>query len=357
MRRNRVLALIPTPHSQLAESRENTPPAHSSRGEVLVYEAAGGEIQVDVRLERDTVWLTQQQMADLFGRDQSVVARHIRNVFREAELLEESNMHFLHIAGSNKPVTFYSLDVIISVGYRVKSSRGTQFRIWATQTLREHLLQGYSLNERRLAERGVEDLQQTIELLSKTLQTRELISDEGRSVLEVVKRYSRTWRLLYDWDEQRLTLSPARPVAPGPAFALAEARATAATLRTELLQRGEAGALFGQERSEALSGSLAAVEQSFDGAPLYPSAQARAAHLLYFVIKDHPFTDGNKRIGALLFLEYLRRHGLLLLPNGRPRLADTAVVAVALLIAESAPVQKELMVRLVMSLLEDPAPS
>lgn len=323
---------------------------------MLVYEAPGGEIRVDVRLEQETVWLTQQQMADLFGRERSVVTKHLRSVFREGELPEESNVHFLHITGINKPIAFYSLDVIISVGYRVKSSQGTQFRIWATQTLREHLLQGYSLNERRLAERGVEDLQQAIGLLSKTLQSRELVSDEGRSVLQVVERYSRTWRLLLEYDEQRLTHSPARPVAPGPAFALAEARATAATLRTELLHRGEAGALFGQERSEALSGSLAAVEQSFDGAPLYPSAQARAAHLLYFVIKDHPFTDGNKRIGALLFLEYLRRHGLLLHLNGQPRLADTAVVAVALLIAESAPAQKELMVRLVMSLLEDSSP-
>ena len=334
-------------------------PTDPNHGEILVYQDPGGEVRVDVRMQRDTVWLSQQQMAELFGRERSVISRHLRNVFQDKELEPASVCaKFAHTAADRKvyEVEFYNLDAILSVGYRVHSKRGTQFRIWATSVLREHLLRGHTLNRRLLAERGLDDLQQAVGLLAKTLTRREMVTDEGCAVLEVVERYTRTWRLLLESDERRLAPAPSRPVAPGAVLSLAVARNIAAVLRDDVLSRGEAGALVGQERGEALSGSLAAVEQTFDGDPLYPSAQSRASHLLYFVIKDHPFTDGNKRLGALLFLEYLRRHGLLLHSSGRPRLADTAVVALALLIAESAPAQKDLMVRLVMSLLEDPAP-
>lgn len=329
---------------------------HTNRGEVVVYEAADGAIRVDVRLERETVWLTQQQMAELFGRERSVVTKHVRNVFREGELDEGSNVHFLHVAGSDKPVGFYSLDVIISVGYRIKSHRGTQFRIWATTTLRDHLLRGYTLNERRLRERGFSEIEQAVALLARTLTSRALLSDEGRAVLGVVQQYTRAWRLLLEYDEERLAEAPERPIAPTATLTLADARAAAASLREDLAARGEAGALFGQERGEGLAGLLGAIEQTFGGQPLYPSAQARAAHLLYFVIKDHPFGDGNKRIGTLLFLEYLRRNGLLMRADGHPRLADNAMVALALLIAESESAQKDLMIRLVLNLLGDETP-
>jgi prophage maintenance system killer protein len=324
-----------------------------SGGEVLVYEDTDGQVRVDVRLDRDTVWLTQQQMAELFGRERSVITKHILNVFAEGELDENSNVQNLHIAGSDKPVRFYNLDVIISVGYRVKSLQGSRFRQWATRVLRDHLLRGYTLHERRLAERGLAEAQQAIALLARTLTSQALVTDEGRAVLEVVQRYSRSWRWLLEYDEGRLSEQPRRAIAPAAALTLPQARAAAARLREELLARGEAGALFGQERGEALAAILAAIEQTFGGQPLYPSVQARAAHLLYFVIKDHPFADGNKRIGALLFLEYLRRHGLLLRADGTPRLADNAMVALALLIAESAPAQKDLMIRLTLNLLED----
>ena len=211
-------------------------------GEVVVYEAPDGEVRVDVRLERETVWLTQQQMAELFGRERSVVTKHVRNVFTEGELAEESNVHFLHVAGSDKPVGFYNLDVIISVGYRVKSKRGTQFRIWATHILRDHLVRGYTLNERRLRERerGLEEIEQAVGLLARTLTSRELVSDEGRAVLEVVQQYTRAWRLLLEYDEERLAEAPARPVAPGEPLTLDEARTAAATLREDLRNRGEA---------------------------------------------------------------------------------------------------------------------
>ena len=321
--------------------------------QVILFQAADGQVTLDVRLEADTVWLSQAQMAELFGRERSVITRHVGNVFREGELPEKSNVHFLHIAGADRPVGFYNLDVIISVGYRVKSPRGTQVRIWATQVLRQHLIEGYTLHQRRLQERGLGDLQQALALMARTLSARGLVSDEGQAVLEVVQRYSRAWRWLLAYDEDRLAPAFAEPDGVPEALGLAEAQRAIDTLRRDLARCGEATPLFGQENRQALAGILGAIEQTFDGQPLYPTAQLRAAHLLYFVIKDHPFADGNKRIGTLFFLEFLRRNQLLLLPDDQPRIADNGMAALALLIAESSPQQKDLMIRLVMALLED----
>lgn len=324
-----------------------------SSGEVALYESPDGDVRLDVSLRDESVWLTQAQMAELFGRDQSVISRHVRNVFKEVELVPESNMQNLHIASSDRPVTLYSLDVIISVGYRVNSRRGTQFRIWATGTLREHLLRGYTLNERRLREKGIAEMEQALELLSRTLDRNALVRPEGQAVLDVIGRYARAWRLLLDYDEDRLASAPAKPLPPAPILALEEARSAVRKLRHSLFERGEAGDLFGQERGHQFEAILAAIEQTFGGEALYPSAQTRAAHLLYFVIKDHPFSDGNKRIGSLLFLEYLDRSGLLERPDGLPRFDDNSLVALALLVAESDPTHKELMIRLVQALLDE----
>lgn len=343
-------------------SADELPAAVPPGGEVIVYEAPDGEVRVDVRLERETVWLSLTQMAELFGRDKSVISRHLRNVFASGELERPAtvakNATVQREGGRDviREIEFFNLDAILSVGYRVNSKRGTQFRIWATRTLREHLLRGYTLSERRLRERGFSEIEQAVGLLARTLTSHALVTDEGRAVLGVVQRYTRAWRLLLEYDEQRLAGAPERPVAPTAALSLADARAAATSLRQDLTVRGEAGALFGQERDDGLAGLLGAIEQTFGGQPLYPSAQLRAAHLLYFVIKDHPFGDGNKRIGTLLFLEYLRRNGLLTRADGTPRLADNAMVALALLIAESEPAQKDLMIRLVLNLLEDDRP-
>lgn len=262
-------------------------------------------------------------------------------------------MQKMHIALSDKPVVLYSLDTIISVGYRVKSKQGTRFRIWATQTLRDHLLRGYTLNEKRLRERGFTEIEQAVELLSNTLRNQFLVTEQGRAVLDVVQRYTRAWKLLLEYDEDSLPSTPANPVAQSSELSLTRARAAIQALRAALASRNESTDLFGRERGDQLEGILGAIEQTFGGEPLYPTVQARAAHLLYFVIKDHPFSDGNKRIGTLLFLEYLRRNQLLLRADGEPRLADNAMVALALLVAESDPRQKELMIRLVLNLLED----
>jgi hypothetical protein len=323
----------------------------SSLGDVILYETDGSGVRLEVRLERDTVWLTQAQMAELFQRDQSVVSRHMRNVFEEGELDEGTNMQKMHTTPSGRPAILYSLDVVVSVGYRVKSPQGTRFRIWATRTLKDHLIRGYTLNEQRLRERGFSEIRQAVTLLGRALTQNDLVTDEGRAVLEVIEDYARTWHLLLAYDENRLESGVSDPQEPIADLSAQDARALVNHLRHSLGERGEATDLFGRERENQLSAILAAIKQTFDGVALYRSAQARAAHLLYFLIKDHPFIDGNKRIGTLLFLEYLRRNGLLRLRSGILRFPDSAMVAIALLVAASDPVQKELMVRLILNLL------
>ena len=288
-----------------------------------------------------------------------MISRHLRNVFSSGELERRATVAknaTVQLEGDReivRDIEFFNLDAILSVGYRVNSKRGTQFRIWATRTLREHLVRGYTLNERRLREKGLGEIEQAVVLLARTLTQHALVTDEGRAVLEVVQQYTRAWRLLLEYDEQRLAEVPVSPLAPTVSFSLELARAAILGLRDALAARGEATGLFGQERGEGLGTILGAIEQTFGGEFLYPTVQTRAAHLLYFVIKDHPFSDGNKRIGTLVFLEYLRMNHLLRRADGTPRLADNAMVALALLVAESDPAQKDLMIRLILNLLED----
>jgi Virulence protein RhuM family len=257
--------------------------ADTSMGEVLVYETPNGGIRVDVRLDRETVWLTQQQMAELFGRERSVITKHVRNLFDDGELEREGNVQNLHIAGSDKPVGFFSLDVIISVGYRVKSTQGTRFRQWAIRVLRDHLVRGFTLHQNRLAERGLDEARQTLDLLARTLQTQALVNDTGRAVLELILSYADAWRLLLEYDEDRLALPPGVQPAMG-VLNLVRAERAIATLKGELLVRGEVTPLFGQPRGEGLDAILAAIEQTMFGQPLYASREEKAAQLLYFVI-------------------------------------------------------------------------
>lgn len=328
-------------------------------GEVALFEAPDGQIRLDVRLERETVWLSLSQMAELFGRDKSVISRHLRNVFATGELDREAtvakNATVQQEGGREvvREIEYYDLDAVLSVGYRVNSKRGTQFRIWATRTLRDHLVQGYTLNERRLQEKGLTEMEQAVRLLARTLSAHDLVNDQGRAILDVVTRYARSWRLLLQYDENRLPESPAHPTQPLAGLSPDDSRRAIAGLKQALLAKSEATALFGQERGGALDGILGSIEQTFGGEALYPSVETRAAHLLYFIIKDHPFSDGNKRIGSFLFLLYLDRNGLLTGPDGTPRFADNALVAVALLVAESDPAHKELLIRLILNLLQE----
>lgn len=328
-------------------------------GEIVLYQSMDGAVQLDVRLEQETVWLSLNQIAELFGRDKSVISRHLRNVFASGELERGATVAKIATVQREgdrevfREIEYFNLDAILSVGYRVNSKRGTQFRIWATGTLRDLLIRGYTLHERRLRDQGLQELEDAVGLLTRTLTSHALVTDEGRAVLDIVRHYTRAWRLLLEYDEDRLAVSPRISVSPSASLSLAEAREAIGRLRDALAARGDTTDLFGQERGHQLGAILGAIEQTFGGEPLYPTVQARAAHLLYFVIKDHPFADGNKRIGTLLFLEYLHRNRLLARVDGTPFLADNAMVALALLVAESDPAQKDLMIRLILNLLED----
>jgi len=318
--------------------------------EISIYQTESGA--VEVRLEQDTVWLSQAQMVTLFGRDQSVVSRHIGNIFKEGELERESNMQKMHIANSDKPIDLYNLDVIISVGYRIKSQQGTRFRQWATRLLREHLTQGYTLNRQRL-ETNARELEAALLLVKKAAQSPELLADTGRGLVDIVTRYAQTFLLLQRYDEGLLTEPPEQRggTLPTPA----EARAALAQLKADLMARDEATDLFARERGDAFDALLGNLDQSVFGEPAYPSIEAKAAHLLYFVIKNHPFSDGNKRSGAFLFVDFLNRNGRLLDTNGHPVINDIGLAALALLVAESDPTHKETMIRLVMNMLVPPA--
>lgn len=327
-------------------------PTPAPGGEVVLYRSPDGTVELDVRLDGETVWLTQEQMGRLFGRERSVITKHIRNVFKEGELDEESNVHFLHIAGSDKPVGFYNLDVIISVGYRVKSKRGTQFRIWATQTLREHLVRGYTLHRQRF-ERNARELEAALALVRKAAAGQALTTNQGRGLVDVIARYTQTFLLLQRYDEGLLAEPKGSPGGMLPTAH--EARAAIGRLKADLMARGEASDLFGRERDDALAALLGNLDQTVAGQPAYMSVESKAAHLLYFVIKDHPFADGNKRIGSFLFVDFLNRNGRLF-RDSEAVINDVGLAALALLVAESAPKDKDVMIRLVMNMLAGPQP-
>lgn len=318
--------------------------------EVIIYETESGQTQVSVRLDAETVWLTQRQLAELLDTSADNVSLHLKNIFASGELAESATTEDYSVVQSEgartvtRIVKHYNLDAIISVGYRVNSKRGVQFRQWATRTLREHLVQGYTLNSTRLAERGINEAQQAIELLARTLNNQALVNDTGGEVLKLIVGYAKTWRLLLQYDENGLVLPPSCKPSQG-ALDYDNAMLAIAQIKAELMARGEATSLFGQVRGEAFEGILGNIEQTMFGESLYRSREEKAAHLLYFVIKDHPFSDGNKRIGSFMFLLYLQQENMSMTIN------DNALTALALLIAESDPTNKELMIRLVVNLL------
>ena len=312
-------------------------------GEVALYRAADGKISLEVRLEKETLWLTQKQMAMLFDTERSVITKHLRNIFNSGELEEKSNVQKMHIPGSDKPVAFYNLDVIISVGYRVNSKRGTQFRIWATQVLRDHLLKGYTVNAKRL-----EELKQAIHVVARVADRRRLSGDEATALLKVVSEYSFALNLLDDYDHGRPPKVTAKPQPTVP-VSLEEARRIVTVLR----ERFGGSPLFGKEKDESLEGSLNAVFQTAGGEELYPSREEKAANLLYFLVKNHHFVDGNKRIGAAIFLWFLEKNGILTDAGGQTRISQEALVALTLMIAESDPKEREMMTHLTVALLEE----
>lgn len=320
--------------------------------EIVIYKAKDGHIELDVNLAEETVWLSLNQVSALFGRDKSVISRHLSNIFKTKELDKDQTLaKFATVQREGnkevkREIDYYNLDVVISVGYRVNSKEGIRFRQWATCILKEYLIKGYTLREKRLAERGVKELQQSIELLQKTLTRNELVNDIGAETIQLIMSYTKTWHLLLAYDEDKLQL----PEKGEPSLSSLDYQAALnaiKTLKSDLSARNEASTLFGNERESGLQSILGNIEQTFDGEMLYKTAEERAAHLLYFIIKDHPFSDGNKRIGCLMFLLYLKLQGIVIKINAN------GLVALALLIAESNPKQKDLMIRLVVNLLMD----
>ena len=314
--------------------------------EMIIFEASSG--QIDVRLEKDNVWLSQAQLAQLFGRDRSVIGRHITAVFTEEELDEESNVQKMHIPPADKPTALYNLDVIIPVGYRVKSREGIRFRQWASRILKDHLTRGYTLDRQRL-EHNARELEAALLLVRRTLSNAELTHDAGSGLAEIVVRYTQTFLWLQRYDEGLLTDPRGHPGGELPP--VAEARAGIAALKTDLIAKGQSSALFGNEREDGLAALLGNLDQTVFGEPAYPTLESRAAHLLYFVVKNHPFSDGNKRIGAFLFAGFLHRNGRLFGDDGSPVVNDIGLAALSLLVAQSRPDEKDVLIRLIMNML------
>ena len=317
--------------------------------DIVIFES--GDQPVQVRLEGETVWLTQAQVAELFAVTPQNVTMHLKNIYQEQELAEDATCKdFLQVQSEGgrevkRKRKHYNLDAIISVGYRVNSRRATQFRIWATRTLRQHLVDGYTLNQQRLKERGIA-FEQALDLLSRTLANQQLVSAEGEAVLRVIADYARSWSLLQGYDEQSLTGQTGKQRDMRP-LRLDAVLAAIAQLKAELIAKGEATELFGQVRGDGLASAIATIEQGFGDELFYPNIASRAAHLLYLVIKNHPLADGNKRTGSFLFLWYLRLNQHLLARPVEQLVNDNTLVALALLVAESKPDQKDLMVKLV----------
>jgi len=314
---------------------------------IVIYKTSDGQITVNVRMDKDTVWLSQAQMAELFQKDQSVIARHISNVFKEKELEQNSNMQILHNTFSKyKPTKVYSLDVIISVGYRVKSQRGTQFRIWASRILKEYLVKGYAVNK-ALTEQRYTELRQLVAVLGRTIKTQEaLTSDDALNLVEVVADYTYALDTLDKYDYQQLAVEKTTNEAK---FHATYENAMAA-IQSLKVKFGESK-WFGNEKDDSFKSSIGQIYQTFGGQDLYPSVEEKAAMLLYLVTKNHSFSDGNKRIAATLFLWFMAGNGILYNPDGTKRIADNTLVALTLMIAESRTEEKDVMVKVVVNLI------
>ncbi|MFA6759712.1 MAG: virulence protein RhuM/Fic/DOC family protein [Sulfuricurvum sp.] len=324
------------------------------QNQIVIYEDINGEARLEVSLENETLWLNQKQLEILFDRDKSVISRHIRNIFKEGELDKNSVVAknaTTATDGKMYQVEYYNLDMIISLGYRINSKRATSFRVWATKILKEFIVKGYAIDEKRAKERGLKELEQTIDLLKNTISNSQLELSEAKGLLDVIINYSRTWTLLQGYDEDSLKIDFVPKEAK---FILdsSEAKASIAELKADLLRKGEATELFGREKAGEFEGILRNIYQTFGGVDLLESVEEKAANLLYYIIKGHPFNDGNKRIGAFMFILFLSKNGMLYKPNGELKINDNALVALSLMTAKSEPKQKDTIINLIVNILQ-----
>lgn len=317
------------------------------KGEIIIYKAKDVKTNIEVNLKEETVWLSQKQMAELFGKDTDTIGLHLRNVYKSGELNEKATTEKFSVVQREgnrevrRTIAIYNLDAIISVGYRVNSKRGTHFRIWATSIIRQHLIKGYSVNERRLKE-----LQQTVKLISQVANSKNLSTDEATGLLKVVSDYSYALDVLDKYDHQQLEI---KNVSKREIYKIRYDEAIAAIL--QLKKKFKSSDLFGNEKDSSFKSSLSNIYQTFQGKELYQSIEEKAANLLYFITKNHSFSDGNKRIAAFIFIWFLERNNILYNADGGKRIADNALVALCLMIAESKSDEKELMVKVVINLI------
>ena len=318
---------------------------------IEIYSVDNGRSEISVRLENDTVWLNLNQLTELFQRDKSVISRHIKSIFKEKELDKISVVAKNATTASDGKVyqvEFYNLDVIISVGYRVKSLRGTQFRIWANRILRDYLVKGYAINELRVKQQveQLRELQKSVKILGEIVEHKEISKSEGVALLQVISDYAYALDLLDQYDYQRLSVEKTSKTE---IFRLTYEDAVAKIQMVR--ERFGNSNLFGNEKDDSFKSSISTIYQTFEGIDLYPSIEEKAANLLYFVTKNHSFTDGNKRIAAMLFLYFLERNGALYRPDGTKRIADNALVALTLMIAISKPDEKETLIKVIVNLI------
>jgi death-on-curing family protein len=328
-------------------------------GLLIIYSGNKGQVELRADTDKETIWATQAQIADLFDVNSQAITKHLRNIYSEHELDKISTcskMEQVQIEGDRsikRSIEFYNLDAVIAVGYRVNSRKATQFRIWATRTLREYLIKGIVINNERikkLPDRILNDLEEKISFIQRTIKKRELNQSETDSLLSVIHDYANSWKFLKEYDEGELKLRRGKDKEKQH-FEYDFVRGAIDELKKNLMKKKEASELFGSERDGTFQGIIKTIYQTFGGRELYSSLDEKAAHLLYFIIKDHPFSDGNKRIGSFIFIYFLKLNGILLRTNGEQKINDSTLVALALLIAESNPKDKEMMVALTTNLL------
>ncbi len=323
-------------------------------GEIAIYKPKNGKVKLEVSLKKETVWLSLNQLSQLFGRDKSVISKHLRNIYEVRELTKKATVAkfaTVQIEGGRqvkRHIEYYNLDAIISLGYRVNSKQGTQFRIWATNILKDHLVKGYTLNEKRLKKQieSYKELKEAVNIIGNILDKREIGSDQASGLLKVIADFAYALDILDAYDYQKLEISSISKK-KGKAIGYDETLKIISTLR----QQYNSTELFGKERDKSLKSSLGNIFQTFGSKELYPSVEEKAANLLYFLVKNHHFIDGNKRIAAFLFLWFLEKNNLLYHQDGSKRIADNALVAITLMIAESQSSHQDVIVKVIVNLI------
>ncbi len=324
------------------------------KSEIKIYKTEEGKTSIEVKIEKETVWLNQYQLEELFETDRTTINKHILNIYKSGELKEKSTC--AKIAQVQKEgkrtvkrnIKFYNLDVIIAVGYRVNSKRGTEFRIWANQIIKDYLIKGYAINQQKLEKQAeqLDELKETIKILGNALEYKELTNDESKGLLKIISDYSYALEILDQYDYQTLKIEN---TSGKEVYQLTYEEAIKQIENTKKVYGNSD--LFGREKDSSFKSSVATIYQTFGGVDLYPSIEEKAANLLYFIVKNHSFSDGNKRIAAFLFLYFLEKNGLLFTKNGKKRIADNALVALTLMVAVSKPEEKETMIKVIVNLI------